>query len=79
MALIDKEQFDRVDKTRNSIHKPTVATYAVFEEDGQKYFQIDTYGTAKRAMPEKVSQSIQMDRSMAEALIEILQRELSLD
>lgn len=78
MALIDKEHFNRMDKTRNSIHKPTVATYMVFEEDGSKYFQIDTYGTAERAIPDKVSQSIQLNKAMAEALIEILQRELSL-
>ena len=76
MALLHAEQFD---KTRNTIHKPAAATFTVFENEGQKYFQIDTYGTAERAMPEKVSQSIQLDKSMAKMLVEILRREFSLD
>jgi len=79
MALLHAEQFDKGDKTRNTIHKPAAATFTVFENEGQKYFQIDTYGTAERAMPEKVSQSIQLDKSMAKMLVEILRREFSLD
>lgn len=79
MALLHTEQFDKGEKTRNTVHKPTAATFTVFENEGQKYFQIDTYGTAERAMPEKVSQSIQLDKSMAKVLAEILRREFSLD
>lgn len=79
MALIHAEQFNRVEKNRNTVHKPTVATFTVFEDSGEKYLQIDTYGTAERVMPEKVSQSIQLDKSVAKLLIDILQREFSLD
>lgn len=79
MALLHAEQFDKGVKTRNMIHKPAAATFTVFENEEQKYFQIDTYGTAERAMPEKVSQSIQLDKSMAKMLVEILRREFSLD
>jgi len=78
MARIDVEQFNKITKYRNTVHKPTFATFTVFEEDGHKYFQIDTYGTAERVMPEKVSQSIQLDKSMAKSLVDILQREFSL-
>lgn len=58
MALIYPESFNRIDKHRNPVHKPTSATFSIFEDKGQRYFQIDTYGTAERVMPEKVSQSI---------------------
>ena len=78
MALIQPEQFNKIDKYRNTVHKPAIATFTVFEKSGQKYFQIDTYGTAERAMPEKVSQSIQLDKSMAKILLDILKREFSL-
>lgn len=79
MALINIEQFNRIEKNRNAVHKTTVATFTVFEDNGQKYFQIDTYGTAERVMPEKVSQSIQLDKSMAKELVDILKSEFSLD
>lgn len=75
MALIRLEKFTRIEKNRNTVHKPTVTTFNIFEQGGHKYFQIDTYGTAERVMPEKVSQSIQLDETMAKMLVEILQSE----
>lgn len=47
------------------IHKPIKATYTIFEEDGKTIFQIDTYGSPEREMPEKISQSFQVDKEMA--------------
>lgn len=79
MALINIEQFNRIEKNRNTVHKMTVATFTIFEDNGQKYFQIDTYGTAERVMPEKVSQSIQLDKSMGKELVDILKSEFLLD
>lgn len=79
MALITAEKFDRIEKNRNYVHKPVAATFSVFEVDGKKYFQIDTYGTSERLMPDKVSQSIQFDKAMAKTLIDLLHRELLLD
>lgn len=78
MALIIEENFDKLEKVRNTIHQPVQSTYTVFEKEGQKYFQIDTYGAANRKMPEKISQSIQMDRSMAECIVKLLKREFKL-
>lgn len=78
MALIEVHQFNKIEKNRNTVHKPTVATFSVFEEDGQKYFQIDTFGTEDRVMREKVSQAIQIDKSMAKKLVDILRNEFSL-
>lgn len=79
MALVSSESFSRVNKYRNTVHKQTNATFTVFEHNGQKYFQIDTYGTTERIMPEKVSQSVQFNKDMATMLIEILRREFSID
>ncbi len=76
MALIKPEHFIKMEKCRNSVHKPTKATYTVFEENEHKYFQIDTYGSNDREMPEKISQSIQVDEEMSELLISVLHREL---
>lgn len=79
MALLQLKSFNRIEKSRNMIHSPVNAAYTVFSEDGQTYFQIDTYGTAERVMPEKVSQSIQLDKEMAVFLISMLQKEFLLD
>ncbi len=76
MALIGPDNFTRVEKNKNSVHAPTKATYTSFEINGHKYFQIDTYGSESREMPEKVSQSIQFDEKMAELLISTLYHEL---
>lgn len=48
MARIDLETIKRIDKDRNTIHTKVYTTYTAFEADGQKYFQIDTYGKSGR-------------------------------
>lgn len=55
-----------------NIHSKVRATYSVFEDGGKRYFQIDTYGSATRDMPEKISQTIQIDRHSAMKLIALL-------
>lgn len=72
MALVEKDNIYKIEKTRNVVHQPVKATYTVFEKAGKKFFQIDTYGSSVREMPEKISQSIQIDKSMAEYLIQLL-------
>ena len=78
MALIKEENIEKLEKTRNTIHQEVQATYTIFEKDCQKLFQIDTYGAPGRKMPEKISQSIQIDKRMAEYLVRILQKEFDL-
>ena len=75
MARIDLETIKRIDKDRNTIH---TKVYTAFEADGQKYFQIDTYGKSGREMPEKISQSIQFDKDSAQFLVELLRKEFDL-
>lgn len=78
MALLDIHLFTKLEKTRNSVHKPVEATYTVFQEKEKTSFQIDTYGTPGRAMPGKVSQSIQVDEVMARHLLDLLKKEFRL-
>lgn len=61
---------------RNRVHETVEATFTVFvDEDGAKYLQIDTYGTAHRAIPGKVSQSIQFTKESIRQLRAIIERE----
>ena len=78
MALLKKENIEKIEKIRNTVHQSVQATYTTFDKSGEKYFQIDTYGSSDRKMPEKISQSIQMDREMAIFLIELLKKEFDL-
>ena len=78
MARIKNDDFQKISKERNSIHEIVEATYCVFEDDGQRYFQIDTYGRNARKIPGKVSQSLQFDQAMAKSLVHILIQEFNL-
>ena len=72
MAKIVKERLKRIEKERNNVHQEVQATYTIFDKDGERYFQIDTYGRDDREMPEKISQSVQIDKEMALELIKLL-------
>ncbi len=72
MALITKDNIKKIDKERNSVHGKVRATYTVFTSGGEKYFQIDTYGSTTREMKNKISQSIQFDKVMAQELIKFM-------
>ena len=63
---------DRLDKQRNSVHEEAPATYTVFSENGETYFQIDTYGRTDREHPEKIRQSIQLNRDSARRIAKLL-------
>ncbi len=77
MALI--KRFDERYMERNSIHDGIEARYSIFERDGRSFLQIDTYGRASREMPEKKSQSIQLDRDSGLELLKILKRAFHVD
>lgn len=74
MARIEETRLKKIDKEKNFIHEIVQATYSVFDRDGERYFQIDTYGKDDREMSEKISQSIQVDKKMALKLIDLLQQ-----
>ena len=75
MALIDINQMKYMDKERNKIHEPVYSTYTVFEMNGEKFVQLDTYGRKDRKNPEKISQSIQIDRTTALRTVDFLKTE----
>ena len=79
MAQIKLESIKRIDKCRNSIHDKVQTTYTVFELDGRKYVQFDTYGRIDRENPGKGSQSIQLDRETAQFMVNILCEEFALN
>lgn len=72
MAQINIQKIERLDKQRNTIHEEVQATYTIFEADGEKYVQLDTYGRDSRESPEKISQSIQFNRETARYLVRLL-------
>lgn len=78
MALIKVNELKKMDKTRNNVHKVAHGTYTVFLEGGNKYFQLDTYGSENREMTEKISQSIQFDSETARFLVNLLVKEFNI-
>jgi hypothetical protein len=77
MAIVKKLYpiyLDRVSK-----HSDVNCTYAIITDDlGDKYLQIDTYGSATRKIPGKKSQSIRFSPEAIDQLKEILKRDFSL-
>ncbi len=72
MALVTK--IIKADKSKHMVHKPTTCDYSVFVgDDGNRYIQIDTYGSADRELTDKVSQSIQLNQNAAAQLKAIIE------
>jgi hypothetical protein len=63
MALLTT--ITRVTKTRQKVHLPVEGGVSVFESGGERYIQLDTYGTPERKDAGTISQSLQMDRAAA--------------
>jgi hypothetical protein len=70
MALITR--FEKESKERHSRHGGVQARYSVFSIDGLSYLQLETFGSEGRKIPGQVSQSIQLDRSAAGQLLNII-------
>ena len=78
MAQISIESIRKITKQRNSVHEKVDSTYTVFEEDGKKYVQFDTYGRIGCENPEKLSQTFQLDRESARYIVKLLIDEFDL-
>ena len=70
MALITK--FERITMTKNKIHEPASCTYSIFDDADGRYLQIDTYGSSKRRIKGKKSQTIQLDKAGGRELVRII-------
>lgn len=70
-------------KIHNPIHKSECFCFVGY--DGEKYFQLDSYGSSKRLNTDKISQQTQFDRECALYIAQILidwfdlKRDLNLD
>ena len=72
MARINIAEMKKVEKERNSVHETVPATYTVFNAKNEQFLQIDTYGRSSRDMPEKISQSLQLDKENALRLASLI-------
>lgn len=63
---------------RNNIQDVVTASYHSFIFDEKKYFQIDLYGKSNRKNPDKVSQTIQLDKEFAEKIVTLLKQEFQI-
>jgi hypothetical protein len=74
MALVRK--LEKSSMLRTGVHEPVDCTYTVFVDGaGQRYLQIDTYGSIRRQFRGKKSQSIQFGPEAIGALHRLLQDE----
>lgn len=72
MALI--AEFLEAHTDRASIHGPVQCGWRVFESGGVTILQLDTYGSDQRKIPDKVSQTIQLNREGAQVLLSLIRR-----
>lgn len=74
MAIVRKLEKVRLD--RDSKHTEVNCTYCIVEDaDGNKFLQIDTYGSAVRKIPGKKSQSIRFSTEAIAQLRNIIQQD----
>ena len=73
MAIVRKMERSTLDK--NSAHTEVDATFSIVESNGEKFLQIDTYGSKQRQIPGKKSQSIRFSIEAIEQLKEIIDSE----
>lgn len=72
MARVNRFTLRRIE--RPSKHQSIEASYSIVEIDGERLLQIDTFGSATRQIPGKVSQSLQFGPEGIQALREILEQ-----
>jgi len=72
MAVV--RTFEEKELDRQSKHSEVEATISLVEADGEKFVQIDTYGSKHRAMPGKVSQSLRLSKSAFEQLVNLAEK-----
>jgi len=70
MALLTSFELLRMD--RNSVHAEAEATYSIFDHNGHRFIQFDSYGSKTRDLPGKKSQTIQLDENSARKMFDIL-------
>ena len=72
MALV--ERFEERPLTPSKLHGRVLCGYRATDVNGLRILQLETYGSPDRKIPDKVSQSLQLDESGARELKRILER-----
>ncbi|HEX8619032.1 MAG TPA: hypothetical protein VF911_15720 [Thermoanaerobaculia bacterium] len=73
MALIT--ELKEITKDRQAVHGPVECAYSVFTgSDGERYLQLETFGSKDRKIPGKTSQAIQLSESSAAELKAIIEQ-----
>ena len=72
MALIGRFEERPLEPLR--VHAEVLCGYRALMVEGRLILQLETYGSTSRKMPDKVSQSLQFDRSGAAEMKRILER-----
>lgn len=70
MALV--RDFHQVNSDKAVVHKPVSCGWRAFRAGDVTILQLDSYGSETRQIPNKVSQSIQLDREGAEELLKLI-------
>jgi hypothetical protein len=74
MALIRK--LFRITKDRTPVHTETDCGYVVFDApNGERFLQLDSYGSDKRRYTGKVSQSLQFSETTVRELRDLIDKE----
>lgn len=66
MAVLKK--LERKSLAKVSTHTEVEGTYTIVHDAGEKYLQIDTYGSVEREIPGKKSQTLRLSRAVIEQL-----------
>lgn len=74
MAII--REFDELDLKMNARHSETNGGWSVQGQDGEKFIQINTVGSADREIPGKVSQTLRLSKEAIEQLAELARKHL---
>jgi hypothetical protein len=72
MAIVT--EFVKVSKARPGRPKSTRCGFCALEIDGTRYLLLESYGSPDRQFPEKVSQSLHIDRDRAADLKAVLEQ-----
>lgn len=76
MSAINFDNFKKKELDKVSKQEPVhLTTYSVYEIEGVKYFQLDTYGKSTRKKPDQSSQTIQLSEEDAIKLINVIKTE----
>lgn len=72
MAIVRK--FTEEPASRETKHSECAGKLRAIETGGEKFIQIDTYGSAEREIPGKISQSLRLSESAVQQIIRMAAR-----